>query len=199
MRKLLLIFVSAIFFISCKVDGGNSENISRKLSDSLTKVSSENDYLKLLLSIGYRPSLHKDIPPIDDAYEVTDTAFLNPVKIFSKADTRKQLVIRYTAIGCNSCTDELFKTLNRTPELSKRYDILVLASYSDYMYFLKWYKIAEVNCKVLFLSKGKIPNDLENDNTSYAFVLDRGKVSSMFIPNSLFPDQTKVYFKSLLM
>ena len=198
MLKSLFVYIVTIFLISCRTDN-KSEIIDRNLNDSIQKITSENDYLKLLFVVNSKPSLHNDIPPIRDAYEVSDTAFVKPITIFSGNDNKRKLVIRYTAVGCHSCTDELFKTLSKTPGISEKYDILVLANYTDYMYFLKWYKIAEVNYNVLFLSKGKIPNDLENDNTSYAFVFDNGKVSSLFIPNSLFPNHTKVYFDTLLM
>ncbi|WP_442795896.1 hypothetical protein [Pelobium manganitolerans] len=193
MVKIVVLF--AVFSaVACKNKIDSQLELSQK---AVQKLESENEHLKEFIAVNSQKNFIF-LPALAEAYEVSDTGRKKPIQVFNNI-TRKTLVVRYTAIGCNACSDLFFKKLNQQKDVLNKYDVLVLADYSDYVSFLKWYKIAEVNQKVLQLEKGSIPLPLEQVNSSYVFVIDRDKrVSSLFIPRSLFPEHISLYLKSLV-
>ena len=178
----------------------NSSRIQKMTTiheDSLKKNKAEKHYMSELLYINNPNNLIK-IPPLDKAYEVNDTARINPIQIFN--DHTNTLVIRYSTIGCNTCSKALFHTLNLESFewLSTSYKILVLTDYVDYLAFLKWYKITDLNERTLWIEKGGIPIPLEHNTETYMFTInENNNVSSVFIPNSLFPEYISRYLNSI--
>lgn len=199
---VVLIIASSVFTysnISLRSKNNTIDSLNNKFSIANSKLSYENRYLRDLIKANSIGNINY-VLPIDNAYGISDTARLKPVKLFDKPRDKKLLVVRFTAIGCNPCIDMLFKILNNSKTVNSEYDILVLSNYRDYVYFLKWFKISEVKQNILYLEKGALNLSLENDHDSYVFVIDvDNKVSSIFIPNNLFPEYTEMYLQDILL
>lgn len=199
---VVLTIVSTLFTysnISLRFRNNTIDSLNNKFSIANSKLTSENAYLRVLLRANSIDNINY-VLPIGDAYDISDTSRLKPIKLFNKPRDKKFLVIRYTAIGCNSCVDMLFKILNNSNKINNKYDIIVLANYTDYVYFIRWFKVSEVRHNVLYLEKGSLNLTLENDHDSYVFVVDvDNKVSSIFIPNNLFPEYTEMYLQNILL
>lgn len=111
---------------------------------------------------------------------------------------KKTMIIRYTEIGCNSCTDSTFKILKKYTKLNTQYNILVLVDFSNYDAYLKWTKVSEINYPVYWLKKGSLPFKIESENSSYIFTVNAlPEVNNFFVPNSRFSEYIENYFFSI--
>lgn len=168
------------------------------LTDSIGRMNVEMEYLKQLIQLNQNDR-NKELSDTISAYEVHDLNRKHPQKLSTIfASGKKKLIIRYTEIGCNSCADSTFKLLRSRPDLSDKYDILVLVDFSNFEYYVKWKKIAEINDPVLWVKSENLPFPAEKEKASYLFVIDASlKATSFFIPNSRFVPYLREYLKRL--
>lgn len=196
---IITFFVIIIFQYRNKInqiDSLQTNNIS--LIDSVNKFTAEKYYLSQLIWLNSNDEINK-IPKEINVYEMADIARKNPIGLRSfLSGNKEKLIVRYTEIGCNSCTDSTFKLIRKNDSLLNKYDVFVLVDFTDYESYIKWRKISEIKEKVLWLKKGTFPFHIEREKTSYLFVADQeGNASSFFIPNSKHSDYLRMYFKRL--
>ncbi|MBN1186435.1 MAG: hypothetical protein JXB49_29435 [Bacteroidales bacterium] len=179
-----------------QIESLQNNNIS--LIDSVNKFTAEKYYFSQLIWLNLNVEM-KYIPNNVNVYEMADKTKKNPIGLRSfLSGNKKKLIVRYTEIGCNACTDSTFKFIRKNDSLLNKYDVFVLVDFTDYESYIKWRKISEITDKVLWLKKGTLPFHIEKENTSYLFVADReGNASSFFIPNSKHSDYLRMYFKRL--
>jgi hypothetical protein len=168
------------------------------VSDRLGRLNFEKDYLSRLITF----SLDANNKPIPDdilVYEIDDVERKFPKKLTSIIKNgKKKLIIRYTEIGCNACTDSTFQQIRKTERLKDKFETIVLVDFTEYEYYLKWRKIADVQEKVLWLEKGRLPFEVEQENTSYMFIVGGDlKSTGMFVPNSLLTGYLKSYLQNI--
>jgi hypothetical protein len=194
----LLITILILFLMKDIIVNRNLNKKNTILSDILGKTQLEKFYMSQLVWLNMSEK-NMLLPEKLYVYEMEDVEKQTPIDINSIiASGKKKLIIRYTEIGCNSCTDSTFKFIRKNKSLLNMYEILVLVDFTNYEYFLKWKKISEMNEKVLWLKKGSLSFALEKENISYIFLVGNDKkVSSIFIPNSNFPSYLKNYLNNL--
>lgn len=168
------------------------------ISDSKNKSEFENHYMSKLIEINLL-NRDKKLPEQLYAFEMSDTNKQFPISLDSiLAKGKDNLIIRYTEIGCNSCTDSTFKYIRNNQSFLSKYNILVLVDFNKYEYYVKWMKISEIEEKVLWLERGSLPFSIEKENSSYLFIVNKSKIaSSFFIPNYLLTSFLKDYISSL--
>ena len=177
------------------------QDYNHVLLDSLRKESFEKYYLSQLVDINSSNNIL--IPDNLIAYDMTDKEKLNPIDLKSAITLGKdKIIIRYSEIGCNACTDSTFNLIRNNKRILDKFDIFVLVDFTEYSYYIKWKKISEVSeitKNILWLKKGSLPFHAENENKSYLFVVDHeGKASSFFIPQSTFVKYLKKYLNGLI-
>lgn len=197
----MIVFFSALifyFFRSNLKKKNNAEHTIALITDSLNKLAGEKYYLTKLVKASINDN---DIKLSENvvAYEMADTLKLRPKKLTSLFQThKKKMFIRYTQIGCNSCTDSTFKVIKSAKDFNDRYEVIVLVDFTSYEYYVKWKKIAEVDNKIYWVKKGDLPFKTEEDPASYIFALDRqDKTTSFFIPNSLYTTYLRNFFNKI--
>lgn len=89
------------------------------------------------------------------------------------------LIIRYSAFGCKTCIEYIYKVLQQKyGSLSSRSNIMFVVSDINLI------KSHEEYGNTVFLPKNQsLGLALEQTKTPFLFILDHGKVSSLFIPN----------------
>ncbi|MCC7525690.1 MAG: hypothetical protein IT250_12760 [Chitinophagaceae bacterium] len=198
---LLAIFAIGIissFIMMNKSRNSAEENISQ-LRDSIGRVYAENHYMGQLLSLNYSERNRKNEFETIDAFRIEDgkkAPYKKLVSLFK--DSQKLLVIRYTEIGCNACTDITIKSIRENKELTKTLNILILVDFTNNDAYLKWKKISEIDYPVLWVKKGDLPFEIEKQSSSYLFTIDSSLVAThFFIPNSMFPVYIRQYLQSI--
>lgn len=197
---LLLFFVIFLSFYQ------TSSKYQEKLKAGYTSIKGmlmsregKEEYLSQLLDLGFKENnrqIHLDTITV---YQLAEKEKENPRKLKTIfAGGRQKLVIRYTEIGCNSCTDSIFHILDQYPGIRKKYDVLILIDFSNYDSYLKWRKISAPKDSVLWLSKGALPFSIEDGNKSYMFTTNSFmELSDFFIPNSIFPAMIHNYLHNI--
>ncbi|MDB5275888.1 MAG: hypothetical protein JWR61_843 [Ferruginibacter sp.] len=133
-------------------------------------------------------------------FELSDGDKINPQKISNLLQKdRETLIVRYTEIGCNSCTDSTFAIMEgQKPSLKEKYNIIVLVDFSNSDAYLKWKKLANITYPVYWCEKGLFPFEIENGNTSYIFTISHNSAANnFFVPKSNFSEIIKIYFNNL--
>jgi len=166
------------------------------LTDSLGKVNFERFYLNQLISLN---SCNTILSENLYAYELADEERQNPICLKTIVTSGKnKIIVRYTHIGCNACTDSTFNLIRRNKRLLDKFEVIVLVDFTDFQTYLKWRKLSEMTEKVLWLKKGELPFQIEKENASYIFTVDHsGIASSLFIPKKMFPKYLKNYLNGL--
>lgn len=196
---MLVIFYLLVFRSETPVsEKPDTRTYDASLTDSLNKRSSELTYLNDIYDLNLSV-IGKNIklPPISEAYNLVDTAMKKPVTVSRTG--KKKLFIRYTSLGCGSCADLFIKHIKSRQRVLTEYEVIILADYTNYGDFMKWYKISELeDQRLLVVKKGGVQLPLENSNVSYAFTTDNaGVISSFFIPNKIFPAYVSSYINNL--
>lgn len=165
---------------------------------SLRKIQSEQLYLASNFNVS---NIHRKLTAADsiEVYQLTNGKKSFLYNFYNQNITKKELIIRYTEIGCNACIDSTFKILKKNKQIADNYHVVVLVDFSSYEYYVKWKKVAEVDNDIYWVKKGAFPFDIEKGVASYMFVVDKDKsAEAFFIPNSLYADYIEKYFQILL-
>jgi hypothetical protein len=203
---ILLISVGLIFYFFIKnfkekrnyqTDFVISSEKNKHLSDTVLRNKFEIYYLNKLIGIANN---NKTIPDSVSAYSMKDGKKAKRINLNALLNTPKsKLIIRYTEIGCNACSDSTFRFIKKAPDLLKKYEVYTLVDFSDYMAYLKWRKFSEVPGTVLWVKKGSLPFNAEKNGETYIFTVNQSKIpGAFFVPNSMFSLYIKNYFISLL-
>lgn len=206
-NKWFFIFLS-ILFISFSVSLLFTFTIKKKnyivkeakiLRDSIGKLNFQKDYISKAFDIGLQENGKIYLYDTIKVYELNNGKHLYPKGVKSLfTGGRKKIVIRYTEIGCNSCSDITFSLIKKY-KLIDNFDILILVDFSDFEYYLKWRKISEIDYPVFWVKKGDLPFQIEQKNSSYLFTINPGNlmVNDFFIPNSLLKSYINDYLLSI--
>jgi hypothetical protein len=192
---ILLLFYQLLFKSSKEPE--LNQNVP--ISEGDGKLKFRNVYLEESMLVGFFENGTDIRLDALRFFKAEDTNRLTPIKMSSLALTkRKNLVIRFTEIGCNACADSTFRYLNRHRLLIENYNILVVVDFSNYDSYLKWRKVSEIPYPVVWLKKGDIPLKIEKNDKSFIFIInDCLKVEKIFIPNSLMPEYIDEYFSAI--
>jgi hypothetical protein len=198
---LLIFTIIAFYFFynQIKINQRSSQDLLNEKNKS-EFLSYQQAYLQKVINVSQAENNREYDFSIIKYFEINDNGHSNakPLLSFIKND-KKTLIIRYTEIGCNSCTDSTFAILeNNKSELAKKYNINILVDFSNIDAYLKWKKVSEINYPIFWLEKGQLPFEVEKGNNSYFFVLNSSNtVNDFFIPDSKFSSFIKTYFTNL--
>jgi hypothetical protein len=177
----------------------NFKTQTQVLIDSVGKAAMENAYSRSVIDVAMNNNAYV-VSSNPLVLDVEDVDAKNPKPLHSLLKTgKKKLVVRYTEIGC-SCADSVFSFINKKKNyLAGKYDIFVLIDFSNPEYYIKWKKILDVQDRIYLLEKGSLPFNIEQERTSYVFVVnpDNLVASSFFIPDSKHLDYLENYFNHL--
>ena len=176
-----------------------SQDLIKKMKDSADIIQFANYYLTRQFDICFTESNKKyDISQVR-LYTLKDGKpqfedFFGSVLRGKK----KNLIIRYTEIGCNSCSDSTIRSINKSETLRKMFDIIYLVDFSNYDAYLKWRKVAEISDPVYWIEKGSLPFGLEESNDSYIYTVDEfSRPGNFFVPNSRLPYYINAYLEHI--
>lgn len=201
MIVLSLLFSSVIFGFFYKNFNSTKKtesNISA-FTDSINYLKYQKTYLTDLLNVATIENGHTykfDSTKVFDLRDREKQFF----KLFcAMCKTKKEhLVVRYTEIGCDACSDSTFRYMKKYAKLDSMFDIIVLVDFTNYDSYLKWRKISEISCPIFWVKKGDLPFAIEEENASYIFTVNSAlQVSNFFLPNSRFSNYIKNYFEKL--
>src|SRR6185436_4842424 len=163
-----------------------NEKIIKRIKDSMDLIQYVNYYLDTQFDICFSENNRKyDIKHVK-LYTLKDG---KPKfeRIFGSIFTekRKRLIVRYTEIGCNSCSDSTIRAISNNKNLRDAYDIIFFVDFSNYDAYLKWRKVTEIRDPIFWVEKGSLPFSLEKLNDSYLYTIDEYfNPDNFFIPNS---------------
>ena len=173
----------------------STQNLLKKIKDSADIIKFANYYLNKQFDISFAENNKK--------YDVQN------VKLFALNDGKPQfaqlfgsilpgkkrkLIVRYTEIGCNSCSDSTIRSINKNETFRKMFDIIYLVDFSNYDAYLKWRKVTEISDPVYWIEKGSLPFELEESNDSYIYTIDEfSRPGNFFVPNSRLPYYINAY------
>lgn len=204
-RKItLVVFVFALivsfglYIWSCRLIS-TASNKSEELMDSLKHLHWRNTYLTDILFHNYN-SIGKKVSGIKG--EDVKSENLAQIVLFKDYTDKDKFIFRFSTIGCNSCSLVFFDKLKvYLDEMKKKYDIYVLVDFNKYSDFHKWQKTSGiVDGKLLYLKvpAGNLELDEERSSTSYVFTLSKNNVvTSVFVPNSSYPDYIDLYLSNI--
>ena len=176
-----------------------NETLFKKVKDSIDMIQYANYYLSSQFDISFTENnlkydlkniklygLEKDKPQFERFFESILT------------EKKKKLIIRYTEIGCNSCSDSTIRAIGNNKRLREVFDIIFFVDFSNYDAYLKWRKIAEITDPVFWVEKGSLPFTLEKLNDSYIYTIDEySKPDNFFVPNSRLPYFINTYLSHI--
>ena len=159
----------------------------------------KEEYLSQLIDLGFHENTRRHNLDTIKVFQLEEKQKTAPRLLQTVLSTGKpKLVIRYTEIGCNSCTDSIFNILEQYPSVRKKYGVLILIDFSNYDSYLKWRKISAPSDTVLWLRKGDLPFAIEEGNKSYMFTVNSFmELNDFFIPNSIFPNVIHSYLNNI--
>lgn len=172
-----------------------NETLFKKVNDSIDIIQYVNYYLNSQFDIGFiENNFRYDIKNVK-LYSLKDG---RPQfeRVFGSilTDKKKKLIIRYTEIGCNSCSDSTIRAISNNKNLRDVFDIIFFVDFSNYDAYLKWRKITEISDPVFWVEKGSLPFTLEGLNDSYLYTIDEYlKPGNFFVPNSRVPYYINTY------
>lgn len=172
-----------------------TETLFKKLKDSIDMIQFANYYLNSQFDIGFKEyNLKYDIKNVK-LYSLEDDKHRFERFLGSMfTEKKKKLIIRYTEIGCNSCSDSTIRAISSNKNLRESFDIIFFVDFSNYDAYLKWRKIAEISDPVFWVEKGSLPFTLEGSNDSYLYTVDEYlKPGNFFVPNSRLPHYINAY------
>lgn len=198
---LILIFSGLIFGVLYKYlnKRNSTEIINNSLVDSVSFLNFKEAYLTQLFYMGNWENNRSHSFDSILVYEQHDEEKRSPLPLTYLFNNKKRnMIIRYTEIGCNSCADSTFKVIKKYTKFNTLYNIVVLVDFSNYDAYLKWAKVSEINYPVYWLKKGSLPFKIESENSSYIFTVNvLPEVDNFFVPNSRFSEYIENYFFSL--
>jgi len=176
-----------------------NETLFKKVKDSIDMIQYANYYLSSQFDISFTENnlkydlkniklygLEKDKPQFERFFGSILT------------EKKKKLIIRYTEIGCNSCSDSTIRAIGNNKRLREVFDIIFFVDFSNYDAYLKWRKIAEITDPVFWVEKGSLPFTLEKLNDSYIYTIDEhSKPDNFFVPNSRLPYFINTYLSHI--
>lgn len=204
MKKVLLvfIFIGLIYTafiqlqkgkIILKYNSAITNNLM--LNDSLQKTLMRMDYFESLSLKNYQFNNSK----LDSIqlYKIVENGQL--VKSSFKNIGKERFVIRYSEIGCNTCTNLIFKRPERLKEIEAKFDLIVLVDFNRYEDFIRWKRVTEIEKDIFFVKRGDLPFDSSFGSSSYTFILDNSFMAhSFFEPYNVFPEVVHDYLDKVL-
>lgn len=176
-----------------------NETLFKKLSDSIDMIQYANYYLNSQFDISFTANnLKYDLKNIKLYGLKNDKPQFERVFGSLLTEKKKKLIIRYTEIGCNSCSDSTIRAIGNNKRLREVFDIIFFVDFSNYDAYLKWRKIAEITDPVFWVEKGSLPFTLEKLNDSYIYTIDEySKPDNFFVPNSRLPFFINTYLSHI--
>jgi hypothetical protein len=133
--------------------------------------------------------INNDIKVSDDIILLNSDGNIRDIKLSELPPT---LVFRFSEISCNHCVDYVFDKIKqhfRNYEINPNVLIIVSESRQN---------AAQKKKNILYLqSSNTLGLPVEKNHIPFLFLLDKGKVTHFFIPESAFDKYTEIYFKSL--
>ena len=176
-----------------------NETLFKKVKDSIDMIQFANYYLSSQFDISFNENnLKYDIKSIKLYSLKTDKPQFERVLGSILTEKKKKLIIRYTEIGCNSCSDSTIRAIGNNKRLREVFDIMFFVDFSNYDAYLKWRKIAEITDPVFWVEKGSLPFTLEKLNDSYIYTIDEySNPDNFFVPNSRLPYFINTYLSHI--
>jgi len=176
-----------------------NEILFKKLKDSIDMIQYTNYYLNSQFDISFTENnLKYDIKNVKLYSLKNGKPQFDRVFGAILAEKKKKLIIRYTEIGCNSCSDSTIQAIGNNKRLREFFDIVFFVDFSNYDAYLKWRKIAGITDPVFWVEKGSLPFTLEKLNDSYIYTIDEySKPGNFFMPNSRLPYFINTYLSHI--
>jgi hypothetical protein len=176
-----------------------NETLFKKIKDSIDMIQYANYYLSSQFDISFTENnLKYDLKNIKLYRLKNDKPQFDRVFGSILTEKKKKLIIRYTEIGCNSCSDSTIRAIGNNKRLPEVFDIIFFVDFSNYDAYLKWRKIAEITHPVFWVEKGSLPFTLEKLNDSYIYTIDEySKPDNFFVPNSRLPYFINTYLSHI--
>jgi len=176
-----------------------NETLFKKVKDSIDMIQYANYYLNSQFDISFTENnLKYDLKNIKLYGLKNDKPQFERFFGSILTEKKKKLIIRYTEIGCNSCSDSTIRAIGNNKELREVFDIMFFVDFSNYDAYLKWRKITEITDPVFWVEKGSLPFTLEKLNDSYIYTIDEySKPDNFFVPNSRLPYFINTYFSHI--
>lgn len=176
-----------------------NEALFKKVKDSIDMIQYANYYLSTQFDISFTEgNLKYDIKNLKLYSLKNDKPQFERVFGSMLTEKKKKLIIRYTEIGCNSCSDSTIRAISNNKGLREVFDIIFFVDFSNYDAYLKWRKIAEITDPVFWVEKGSLPFTLEKLNDSYIYTIDEySKPDNFFVPNSRLPYFINTYLSHI--
>lgn len=176
-----------------------NETLFRKVKDSIDIIQYANYYLNSQFDISFTENnLKYDLENIKLYGLKNDKPQFERFFGSILTEKKKKLIIRYTEIGCNSCSDSTIRAIGNNKRLREVFDIIFFVDFSNYDAYLKWRKIAEITDPVFWVEKGSLPFTLEKLNDSYIYTIDEySKPDNFFVPNSRLPYFINTYLSHI--
>ena len=176
-----------------------NETLFKKVKDSIDMIQYANYYLNSQFDISFTENnLKYDLENIKLYGLKNDKPQFERVFGSILTEKKKKLIIRYTEIGCNSCSDSTIRAIGNNKRLREVFDIIFFVDFSNYDAYLKWRKIAEITDPVFWVEKGSLPFTLEKLNDSYIYTIDEySKPDNFFVPNSRLPYFINTYLSHI--
>ena len=176
-----------------------NETLFKKVKDSIDMIQYANYYLSSQFDISFTENnLKYDLKNIKLYGLKNDKPQFERFFGSLLAEKKKRLIIRYTEIGCNSCSDSTIRAIGNNKRLREVFDIIFFVDFSNYDAYLKWRKITEITDPVFWVEKGSLPFTLEKLNDSYIYTIDEySKPGNFFVPNSRLPYFINTYLSHI--
>lgn len=176
----------------------SNQNLLKKIKDSADIIKFANYYLNKQFDIWFAETNKKYNIQNVKLYALTDGKPQFQRIFGSIVSAKRKLIVRYTEIGCNSCSDSTIRSINKNEALRKMFDIIYLVDFSNYDAYLKWRKVAEISDPVYWIEKGSLPFGLEESNDSYIYTVDEfSRPGNFFVPNSRLPYYINAYLEHI--
>lgn len=195
--SLIVLFLGATVW-SFNKNLNEKKLIERRLEESLIREKESNDSLQMAkyvvnylggqftLSFVENNKVY-DVSQID-LFRLKDGQAETAGRIGDLFEGKNKLFVRYTEIGCNSCSDSTIKAINQTKSLKDRFQVVYLVDFSNSDAYLKWRKVTGITDPVYWVKRGALPFAMEQSNESYVFTVSaHSKVGNFFIPSSRLP------------
>lgn len=189
---ITLSMVAIVLFLSHKKD--NNENKQAK------SIETEKDERAFFWQIYPELVIQTEGTLIDKNTAILDTAEheLMVHDLFGGRTRDSILIFRFSKFDCDVCIKETIPILKKAFGEQPDRVLLLVDGMSPRDFRIK-YKDANILFPTYFIKEGlKLP--LENKNIPFFFILDKTRFSAskLFLPNKLYPQQTRAYLKNVL-
>lgn len=160
------------------------------LSEQINRLSDEKLFLENDIISSMQGSCFLD--PQMKLYTINgDSILLSNIK-----GKNNVLVLRYTALCCSSCVEDILNKMKKFTEENPRIDVMLLANYRIVFEEKTFKRICQIFPKVYNVDLLHIP--LEENIVPYLFILDKEmRVVDTFIPRKELPLLTEAYFDKI--